>query len=155
MLSRLETIPWGFSFKSSCCGTIWFILIVGLTDFGFKSTDWLCAVASWVTLCCAKDSFPRVQAYEIPHSLFPGTERTEGSNPLFSLTWVYFWKCLFSFPFSTLSLHSPVPHCSLTTFKGEFHSLSPLKNRRPLYDQSSPRTWLPTCGLSLLSSAAR
>ena len=66
----LQPVPWCFRSKSNYCGTKWFILIVLLTDFGFKCADWLCALDNCITLCCAEDRLPRAQTCAITHAPF-------------------------------------------------------------------------------------
>lgn len=100
----LQPVPWCFRSKSNYCGTKWFILIVRLTDFGFKCADWLCALDNCVTLLCRGQTSQSTDACNYTRSFVQGLKWTEESIPPFSLTWVSFWKCLFCFLF-TYILH--------------------------------------------------
>lgn len=78
----LQPVPWCFRSKSNYCGTKWFISIVWLTDFGFKSTDWLCALDNCIILCCAENRLPRAQTWAITHAPFSRDLREQKSQLL-------------------------------------------------------------------------
>ena len=159
-------MPWWFRSKSNYSGTKWFILIVWLNDFGFQSTDWLCALDSCITLCHTEDRLPRAQTCAITHAPFSRNLSEQKSQP-FCFPWLGFENAssFLSFTFYTasvyifLSLQSPRlnPWLFLVHFLGRISQCQPTEGQEASSgpQQSSVRTQLPTCGLSLLSSAEK
>lgn len=129
----LQPVPWCFRSKSNYCGTKWFISIVWLTDFGFKSADWLCALDNCITLCCAEDRLPRAQTWAITHAPFSRDLCEQESTPPFSLTWVSFRKWLFFFSFSYILHPAYLP--SRLTSKSQTY---PRTVFCPLFRKASP-----------------
>lgn len=97
---------WCFRSKSNYSGTKWFILIFWLIDFGFQSTDWLCALDSCITLCRTEDRLPRAQTCAITHAPFSSDLSEQRSQP-FCVPWLGFENAssFLSFTFYTASVY--------------------------------------------------